>query len=76
MTSTLRGQASGARLAGENTSAALHRAAQTIAGQAETLAGEIENGSLADRGGPDALRLLAAVVRVSGRIDPDPAGHA
>lgn len=44
--------------------AALTHAAQTIACQAELLADEIETGTLADRGGPDALRLLAAVVRV------------
>jgi hypothetical protein len=55
---------------------ALRRAAETIAGQAEILAGEIEAGTLADRGGPDALRLLAAVVRAS-RDDPfTPEGHA
>ncbi|MDE2007111.1 MAG: hypothetical protein KGI51_11130 [Rhodospirillales bacterium] len=45
------------------TRAALSRAADTIAGQAEALAKEMEAGRLADRGGPDALRLLAAVVR-------------
>ena len=44
---------------------ALIRAAQTIAQQAEMLAEEIETGGLSDRGGPDALRLLAAVVRVT-----------
>ena len=54
--------------------AALRRAAQTIAGQAETLATEMETGQLADRGGPNALRLLAAVVRAQGA--PGPAGHA
>ncbi len=56
--------------------AALHRASETIAGQAEILAGEIESGALDDRGGPDALRLLAALVRLPGRTDADPAGHA
>lgn len=55
---------------------ALRRAVETIAGQAEILAGEIEGGTLADRGGPDALRLLAAVVRATGE-DPSAAfGHA
>jgi hypothetical protein len=44
---------------------ALRRAAETIALQAEALAGEMEVGGLDDRGGPDALRLLAAVVRVT-----------
>lgn len=45
--------------------AALVLAVQTVAGQAEMLALEMENGALADRGGPDALRLFAAVLRVS-----------
>ena len=44
---------------------ALGRAAETIAGQAESLAAEMETGSLADQGGPDALRLLAAVIRAT-----------
>ena len=55
---------------------ALRRAAEAIAGQAECLAGEIENGALADRGGPDALRLLAAIVRSTGRDPWIAAGHA
>jgi hypothetical protein len=55
---------------------ALHRASATIAAQAEVLADEMECGGLADRGGPDALRLFAAVVRVGGRDALTPAGHA
>jgi hypothetical protein len=55
---------------------ALHRAAATIAEQAESLADEIESGNLADRGGPDSLRLFAAVVRVSGTDTFAPAGYA
>jgi hypothetical protein len=55
--------------------AALHRAAVSIAAQAEALAHEMECGGLADRGGPDALRLFAAVVRVSGQDELAPAGH-
>ncbi len=55
---------------------ALHRASATIAAQAEVLADEMECGSLADRGGPDALRLFAAVVRVGGQDVLAPAGHA
>jgi len=53
---------------------AMQRAAETIAKQAETLAGVMEAGELSDQGGPDALRLLAAVVR---SIKPEPAhvGH-
>jgi hypothetical protein len=46
---------------------ALLCAADTIAGQAEILAGEMECGGITDRGGAEALRLLAAVVRVTGR---------
>jgi hypothetical protein len=42
---------------------ALELASRTLAQHAECLAGEIEAGSLADKGGPDALRLLAAIVR-------------
>lgn len=45
---------------------ALRRAAEIIAEQAEVLAGEMEAGCLQDRGGPNALRLLAGVVRVNG----------
>ena len=57
-------------------SEALRRAVDTLAGQAELLAGEMEMGALADRGGPDALRLLAAVVREAGRCGPAVAGTA
>lgn len=55
--------------------AAMNRAAETIACQAELLAEEIEQGTLADPGGAEALRLFAAVVRSR---DEDPltvAGH-
>ena len=55
---------------------ALRRAAETIAGQAEVLATEMEGGGLLDRGGPDALRLLANVVRINGLEVLAPAGHA
>jgi len=54
---------------------ALHRAAVSLAAQAEVLAEEIECGGLVDRGGPDALRLFAAVVRVEGQEELAPAGH-
>ncbi len=57
-------------------SAALRQAVNTIAGQAEVLAGEMEAGTLADLGGPDALRLLAVVVRAAGRRDQPTAGTA
>ena len=46
---------------------ALRRAAEIIAEQAEALAEEMETGCLSDRGGPNALRLLAGVVRVNGK---------
>ena len=56
--------------------AALVLAMQTAAGQAETLALEMENGNLADRGGPDALRLFAAVLRVSQDTGMEVRGNA
>jgi hypothetical protein len=46
--------------------AALQRASATLALQAKTLAREMEAGGLEDRGGPEALRLLAAIVEVTG----------
>ena len=55
---------------------ALSRAAEAIASQAECLAEEIEDGTLADRGGAEALRLLVAVVRASGPGLSVTAGHA
>ena len=55
---------------------AMHRAALTIAEHAELLAAEIEAGSLTDRGGPEALRLLAAIIRFTGQDSLAPAGHA
>lgn len=55
------------------TSEALRRATDVIARQAETLADEMAGGMLADRGGPDALRLLAAVLRVTGSGGWEPA---
>ena len=55
---------------------ALARAAETIAGQAMVLAEEMDGGALPDRGGAEALRLFAAVVRVTGREASPPAGHA
>ena len=54
---------------------ALCRAAESIAGQAEVLAAEMAAGHLVDRGGPDALRLFAAVVRQHSREGLIPVGH-
>jgi hypothetical protein len=55
---------------------ALRRAGEIIAGQAEILAGEIEHGYLVDRGGAEALRLLAGVVRVTAAEGLGQMGHA
>ncbi|MFC7473126.1 hypothetical protein ACFQS7_02090 [Dankookia sp. GCM10030260] len=44
---------------------ALRRAAETLADHAEVLAAEMDRGTLVDHGGPDALRLFAAVVRAT-----------
>jgi hypothetical protein len=55
---------------------AMRRASETLARQAELLADEMESGAIADRGGPDALRLLAQMVRLSGRDTLAPAGSA
>ena len=53
---------------------ALLRAGELLAGQAEFLATEIEGGTLHDRGGADALRLFAALIRTHGA--PGVAGTA
>jgi hypothetical protein len=55
---------------------ALRRAAETLAEHAELLAEEMERGTLLDRGGPDALRLFAAVVRTTNEDSFGPCGHA
>jgi len=49
---------------------ALLRSAETLAGQAECLASQMEEGTLTDQGGPEALRLFAAVVRVTTQKQP------
>jgi hypothetical protein len=55
---------------------ALYRAAAIIAEQAEVLAEEMESGVPADRGGPDALRLFAAVIRTGCQDHLQPIGMA
>ena len=55
---------------------ALRRAAETLADHADVLAREMEHGVLLDRGGPDALRLFAAVVRATNRDAFGEVGHA
>jgi hypothetical protein len=46
---------------------ALRRAAETLAEHAELLASEMDSGTLLDQGGPEALRLFAAVIRATNR---------
>ena len=55
---------------------ALRRAAETLAEHAEMLAHEMDLGTLIDRGGPDALRLFAAVVRETNRDTFEAIGQA
>ncbi len=55
---------------------AFRQAVDTIAGQAEILAQEFDDGALADRGGAEALRLMAAIVRAIGPASPQPASIA
>jgi hypothetical protein len=55
---------------------ALSRAAGMLAVQAEVLADEFERGNLADRGGADALRLFAAIVRINSEDELPVAGSA
>ena len=55
---------------------ALRRAAETLAAHAELLAREMEHGALLDQGGPEALRLFAAVVRATNADAFGPVGHA
>jgi hypothetical protein len=55
---------------------AMRRAAATLAEQAELLAFEMEEGTLLDRGGPDALRLFASIVRATNADTLGPVGHA
>jgi hypothetical protein len=55
---------------------ALRRAADTLAEHAELLASEMEAGTLLDQGGPDALRLFAAVVRATNQNGFTTVGNA
>lgn len=55
---------------------ALRRAAETLAEHAEVLAAEMDDGVLSDRGGPDALRLFAAVIRTTNQDAFGPVGRA
>lgn len=55
---------------------AMRRAAMVLADHAELLAREMESGALRDCGGPDAMRLFAAVVRATNDDAFGPEGHA
>ncbi|MDQ2801969.1 MAG: hypothetical protein M3Y41_04505 [Pseudomonadota bacterium] len=55
---------------------AMRQASAVIAEQAEILADELECGRLADDGGPNALRLLATIIRLNGGQPLVPVGHA
>jgi hypothetical protein len=55
---------------------ALSVASAIIADQAETLAQEMETGTISDHGGANALRLLAALVRTHEPAQEGPVGHA
>ena len=55
---------------------ALLHAAQALAAQADLLAEEMDAGALRDKGGPEALRLFASVVRASHEDPYCVAGHA
>ena len=55
---------------------ALRRAAETLAEHAGCWRCEMEHGTLNDRGGPDALRLFAAVVLATNQDAFGPIGHA
>lgn len=56
--------------------AALQQASENLACCAEALADEMHDGSLSDRGGQEALRLFAAIVRTLNGPAELAAGHA
>ena len=56
--------------------AAMQRANEILARQAEALADEIAQGDLADRGGAEALRLFASLIRRAQLHWGHVAGHA
>lgn len=56
--------------------AALSRAAEELADHADVMAQEMDDGLIADRGGPNALRLFGTILRISGKGDFATAGHA
>ena len=56
--------------------AALREASKNLAAYADALASEIEAGYMADRGGHEALRLFATLVRTVHAAEPEGVGHA
>lgn len=58
------------------TQAALREASKNLAAYADALAAEIESGFMADRGGDEALRLFANLVRAVHAAEPEPVGHS
>jgi hypothetical protein len=55
---------------------AMREAAESIARQAEAIAGAIDEGDLPDHGGPNALRLFAESIRSMGAHLYGPEGRA
>ena len=55
---------------------AIERASTMLATKAESLAEDIERGEIEDRGGADALRLLARLVRLANLQNQVAEGHA
>jgi hypothetical protein len=74
--SSVASSTTGSSIAGSGSREAMRRAAETLAEHAELLAAEMEGGTLSDRGGPDALRLFAAVVRATNQDAFGAVGHA
>jgi hypothetical protein len=60
----------------EIASEAMRQAVATVAAQADELADDMEAGVLRDEGGPDALRLLAVLIREAASVRSGPLGHA
>lgn len=54
---------------------AMRRACEILAQQAESLAEEIERGEVEDRGGAEALHLLARLIRLANLQNVAAAGH-
>jgi hypothetical protein len=55
---------------------ALREASENLAAYAEALASEMEAGFMSDRGGQEALRLFATLVRAVHAAEPAGVGHA